>query len=430
MTQQQARLTYRALLTDPRITSIIAAVTIGRLAAGMVPFGMIAVFTSQRELGLAGASFTAFLLGAAVSGPYKGAMIDRFGARRLLVPMAFAFTAAAAGAAALAVSGHPQLLPTTLVVIVFAAVVAPPNSAVLRTVWTEIARDSDENTRLHSLDSVIEEGTFVVAPLLTSGIWLVSGAHWAVVAGGLCALVGTVWFQHNINLLGANRVIQGSRPAGKRSGTRGPGVLRLLLSRNGIAVLIPMAALGIAMGALSVGFPAWALERFYVEFAGVLMALASIGGIMAGLIYGRLPTRQPLMWQRYFCAVVLLASGVALVAISTNVPMVVLGSLLVGAALTPMYIIAFVLVGTAFPKSRHTTVNASVSSIYNLASGLAAAVFGAVLAMTWPLTGTLLALAVLAIALGATALLGRSTNTSAEEATDTPDTEHDEANVA
>ncbi|TDU02352.1 putative MFS family arabinose efflux permease [Streptomyces sp. 846.5] len=409
MVEQPAPPTYRALLADRRISSIIAAVTIGRLAAGMVPFGMIAVFTSEHRLGWAGAAFAAFLIGAALSGPYKGALIDRFGALRLLLPMASAFAAAASAAALLARSGQMVLYPVALVLTAASAAVAPPNSATLRTVWTAIARNDAENTRLHSLDSVVEEATFVVAPLLTSGIWLLVGAVWAVVTGGLCALVGTLWFSRTIHLTGADGVLHGTSRSGvnteaKDEDKRPRGVL---LSRNGLAVLAPMAALGLAMGALSVGYPAWALAHAHVQLAGVLMALDSVGGIVAGLVYGRLPGEQPQLWRRYFGAVLILVAGVVLVAVSTDLPLVMLASLLVGASLTPMYIIAFVLVGAAFPKDRHTMVNAAIGSAYNLGSGCAALAAGALLA-GWQLTGTLLLAAVLALLLGFAALLGRA----------------------
>lgn len=396
---------FLALLRDGRIVSVIAAVTIGRLAAGMVPFGMIAVYTSRHELGWAGASFAAFLIGAAVFGPYKGALVDRFGARRLLVPMAVAFAVAATGAALLAQGGHVALYVPALVLTGLAAVLAPPNSAVLRTVWTEVARSDVENTRLHSLDSVVEEATFVVAPLLTSGIWLVVGAYWAVIVGGLCALVGTVWFRGLIHRLGADRVATGNR--NRAGGGPGPGTRTVLLSRNGAAVLVPMLALGVAMGALSVGYPAWALQRSHAELAGVLVALDSVGGILAGLVYGHLPGRRPRLWLRYFGAILILGAGVIVVGFSTNVPTVVLGSLLVGASLTPMYIVAYVLVGAAFPSDRHTAVNAGIGSAYNLGSGVAALAAGAALS-AWSLTATMLVVAALTLVLGAVALTGRT----------------------
>ena len=404
MTDQSAPPSFRSLLRNPRVAAILAAVTIGRLAAGMVPFGMIAIYTSKHELGWAGASFAAFLIGAAVVGPYKGALVDRFGARRMLLPMAFGFAVVAAAAALLAQSGRPILYAVALALTATSAVLAPPNSAVLRTVWTEIARSDAENTRLHSLDSVVEEATFVVAPLLTSGIWLAVGAWWAVVVGGLCALAGTAWFRILISRLGADRTASGSRP--KPGGDR-MGLARLLLSRDGAALLLPMIALGVAMGALAVGYPAWALERSHAELAGVLIALDSVGGIVAGTIYGHLPERRPNLWVRYFAAILILAVGVMIVAVSDTIPVVVIGSLLVGASLTPMYIVAFVLVGSSFPSDRHTAVNASIGSAYNIGSGLASLAVGALLG-AWSLTATLLLVAALTVVLGATALTGRS----------------------
>ncbi|MCU7820432.1 MFS transporter [Kitasatospora sp. DSM 101779] len=412
MTEQPAPPTYRTLWGDRRVVCVITAVTLGRLAAGMVPFGMIALFTGRHQLGWAGAAFAAFLIGAALSGPAKGALIDRFGAHRLLLPMAAAFAATTSAAAVLALSDSVVLRPLALALTAASAALAPPNSAVLRTVWTEIARSDEENTRLHSLDSVVEEATFVVAPLLTSGIWLAVGAQWAVITGGLSALLGTLWFKRMIHSLGADRVLRGTpKRSGPAGGTDGRG--GVLLSRNGAALLVPMAALGIAMGALSVGYPAWTLAHGHVQLAGVLMALDSVGGIVAGLLYGRLPTRDARPWLRYFGAVLVLVAGLAVVAVSGGLAPVMLGSLLVGASLTPMYIIAYVLVGAGFPKDRHTTVNAGIGSAYNLGSGAAALAVGALLG-GWRLTPTLLLVAAVALVLGAAALLGRTLPTATD----------------
>src|SRR5262249_35257961 len=141
-----------------------------------------------------------------VCGPYKGRMVDRIGAARLLIPMVIPFAAAASGAALLAHSDIVLLFPPALVLTTAAAVLAPPNSAVLRSTWTAIADNDAQNTRLHSLDSVVEEATFVVAPLLTSGIWLIIGPQWAVVIGAGCALTGTIWFRGSVHKLGADSV--------------------------------------------------------------------------------------------------------------------------------------------------------------------------------------------------------------------------------
>ena len=136
------------------------------------------------------------------------------------------------------------------------------------------------------------------------------------------------------------------------------------------------------------------------------MSLDSVGGILAGIIYGRLPDRQSHPWRRYFISVLILVFGATLVAVSVNLPLIMFASLVIGASLTPMYIIAFVLVGSLFPKERHTLVNASIGSAYNLGSGCAALAVGAVLGR-WQLSTTLILVALVALVLGSVAFLGR-----------------------
>jgi mRNA interferase RelE/StbE len=63
----------------------------------------IAIFIARHELAWAGAASAAFLIGAALAGPYKGKLVDRYGASRLNLPMATLFTLAAAAGGVLAI---------------------------------------------------------------------------------------------------------------------------------------------------------------------------------------------------------------------------------------------------------------------------------------------------------------------------------------
>jgi MFS family permease len=242
----------------------------------------------------------------------------------------------------------------------------------------------------------------VITPLLTSGIWFAVGPVWAVLTGAICALIGTVLFRRRAKILGVNSVAMHGSGGSEAAD---PAPRSAVLSRNGLAVLAPMLALGTVMGSLSVGFPAWALDRGFPEFSGVLMALGSVGGVMGGLVYGRLSTEGQNLWVRYCVATMIMVVATALVALSVNLPLVVFASLLTGVSLTPMFIIAFLLVGIGFSKERHTEVNASVSSAYNLGSGLAALGVGAVI-VEWGVVKTLMIVAAAVAVLGFTPLLG------------------------
>jgi MFS family permease len=167
------------------MVGLLAAAMIGRLASGMVPFGAVAVFTTRGQPGYAGVAFAVFLVFAGVSGPWRGRLVDSHGAGRVLPILAALFAALVCAAALTA--AVPVL---SLAALAGSAILVPPSGATLRTVWTAIATAPDENRALHSLDSVLEEVTFVISPLLTSLFWAALSPVWALIAGAATAVAG------------------------------------------------------------------------------------------------------------------------------------------------------------------------------------------------------------------------------------------------
>lgn len=144
--------------------ALLAAAALARLAGGMVPFGAVALFSQRHDFGAAGAALAASLIATSLTAPQRGRLVDRFSPRTVLPLMALGF-AAAVCLAALAAGGHaPIALPVTLLAL--ASALAPPTTAVLRTIWSVIATDDREASAFHALDSVLEEITFTVSPLL------------------------------------------------------------------------------------------------------------------------------------------------------------------------------------------------------------------------------------------------------------------------
>ncbi|WP_346278672.1 MFS transporter [Pseudonocardia sp.] len=393
---------YRLLLQRPAIAPLLGAAMVGRLAAGMVPFGAVAMFTTGGQPTYAGLAFATVLLVSAFTGPWRGRLTDRHSARTMLPVFAIAFTGLVSIAAALSTVA-PALCLMALAV---AAALAPPASAVLRTAWTAIAESAQENRALHSLDSVLEEATFVASPLLTSAAWALAGARWALVAGGAAALIGTALVLVSARRAGGRvrAAFVDKRCESSPLRTAPPPRFRsLLLTRDGVALLAPMFGLGIAMGAVAVVLPAWAGQYTTAEMSGVVLAVISAGGVLAGLVFGAVHFPGT-PWAQYVTAAAVVTCGTALIAGTSHVAVTFLAATLIGLGMTPMFVVAFLLVGRVIPADRHTEANAALGSAYNLGSGGAAAAAGALLATTTTpviliLAATTTALTALAVAL-------------------------------
>ncbi|MFN8074147.1 MAG: MFS transporter [Kineosporiaceae bacterium] len=372
--------TYGRILRRRGLSGLLLAAVLGRLAAGVVPFGAVAMFTEADSPSLAGVAFASFLLVGAFTGPARGRLVDRRGAATMLPIMAVAF-----GGLILLGALVADVAPiAALIALGLSPAAAPPSSAVLRSTWTAIAATREENRALHSLDSVLEEAGFVVSPLLTAGIWAVAGPRWAVAVGAGAALVGTallLTFARASGGLVWETFEKRSPTAGVRAEGRSGGRRGVVFTRGGAALLAPMSGLGIAMGTAAVVLPAWAEHHSAPEVSGVILAVISLGGVAAGLLFGRVKQPRVTARSQYALALVAVASGTAVMGLSTGFPGAVAGALVLGAGMTPMFIVGYLLVGEMIEAGRHTEANAALGSAYNIGSGGAAAAAGALLSI-------------------------------------------------
>lgn len=176
---------YAKVLGTRRVKPLIAAGVVGRLAYGVVPFAIVVAFAERHGFGVAGIASAVLMTGIALLGPWRGRQIDRYGTNAVLL---FATVWVVALGLLAAFLGHLPW-PVSLVLIAVAGALAPPVSPVLRTSWSRLLPDKQQLQRIHALDSVIEETTFVVAPLLTTTMLTLTSARWALVLGaGLIAV--------------------------------------------------------------------------------------------------------------------------------------------------------------------------------------------------------------------------------------------------
>ena len=147
---------------------------------------------------------------------------------------------------------------------------------------------------------------------------------------------------------------------------RRPQVLAIAELR---AMLAPIFLNGLAIGAISVGLPALALHAGSRPASGVLLAVWSLGSVTGGLWYGARSWRAPLR-RRY---PLLLLSGVVCTApliVARTIPEGIVGALVAGLTLAPVFSCQYALVGRAVPDGVETEAFTWVSSA--LIGGLAA----------------------------------------------------------
>src|SRR3954447_2141882 len=236
------------LLRTPGVRGVLVSSLVARLPIGAL--GLLLLLRA-RELGfsyaVAGLAAGALALGVAAAPPVLGRLIDRHGARAVLVPTA------TAGAAVLAALASPLTAsaPALVVLGALAGAVHPPVSSVVRVMWRRMLDDPAERHAAMSFEAALVEVSYLLGPLVLVGIFGAWSPSAGLLATAAAVLAGTVPFALQPVIgrhAGATRAA--GEPAARLGGALASPVVRTLL--------MGQAALGLSFGALEVAVTAFA----------------------------------------------------------------------------------------------------------------------------------------------------------------------------
>jgi MFS family permease len=334
---------YAAVLRAPHVAALIVATLMARFPIGINALAIILYLRAERgSFAVAGVVAGALAAGSGTGAPVQGRLVDRFGQRRVLVPLGLVHGAALGSIVVSAEAGAPTAV---LVACGFLAGFAiPPTSSVLRSMWPTLLRDQPELIPpAYALDSVLIELIFVLGPLLTAVVATVFSPPAALVVSAASVIAGTVMF----TALPPSRAMQPEtdRPhAGVLGALASPGVRTLVLTS------LPA---GIGIGICEVTIPAFSHEMGAAAMAGVLLALWSIGSAAGGLAYGALQNRPPL--NRVHLAVTAgLPVSLLPMAAAPSVPVMALILIPAGMFIAPLLATRNELIGWVAPEGSRT----------------------------------------------------------------------------
>ena len=369
MSSRSRSASYAAVLRTRHASRVFGAALLGRLSYGVAPLSLVLALTGATgSYAVAGGVMALFALTVSVLAPVRAGLIDRYGPRRALPPMAVAYALVLAClAAGTWRPGAPGALLGGLAMA--AGVCAPPLGPVMRTVWSELLRDPALLRRGYSLDTVAEELLFVAGPLLAGLVAGFAAPSSGVVLSAGLVLAGTLAFV--------------SAPP-VRAPSRSPG-MPVTESRQrspaGFGVAQPVAAalgIGAYLGSVELLMVAFARQHGHAAAVGWCGASLSAGSAFGGLVYGASPWRISAR-ARLPVLVTVPALALPLAGLSPNVQVLaaVVGAtgLFVSPALATAYLIAD---ESAAPDAR-TRAGAWVNSAVNGGSSGGTAVAGLLL---------------------------------------------------
>lgn len=332
---------YRELFEAPGSTRFVLAGLIARTALPMTGIGIITLLSQLNGgFALAGAVSGTFVLAYALVSPQISRLVDRHGQSRVIPSAALLCLL---GLTILLVSTWLSLPYWTLFIGAGFAGTMPSVSALVRARWTEAYRDHPRLQTAFSLETVLDELTFVAGPPLSVGLSVAVFPQAGLLLAAILLAVG-------VGALISQRetepaVVVPKTATGQSSSALGRPIVQLL------ACL--MLTMGIIVGTVDVASVAFAAQATEPAAASLILSAYAVGSCLAGLLFGLWKTGIPL-------ARLLLLGGTA-TAVTTlplllaeTIPHLAAVVFVAGLFFAPTMIVAMSLVERAVPAAQLT----------------------------------------------------------------------------
>jgi MFS family permease len=353
---------YTAVLARPGAVRLLSTALLGRLPQGMSSLAvLLLVRGATHSYAAAGVAVGGGALAGAAGGPLLGRLIDRVG-RRMVVGPAAASQALVFLALALSARSHaPALL--LIACATLAGGLTAPIAPVVRTLLRDLYDDAAVRETAYSLEAIAQETVWIVGPLATTVIVTVASPTFAVAILGAIGLSGTLLFMRSPLL---------DRPLAHEYGEAHRG--SALVSRDLRWLLVPIALMGFALGAVEVGIPSLALHDGSRPASGFLLALWSLGSMAGGIQYSSTRWGSAL-GSRYAWLLALNCLVTAPLVFAGSIALAAVFSFVAGLAIAPTFSCVYSLVGhVVIPGSEHEAFGWTLSGlIAGIAAGSALA---------------------------------------------------------
>jgi MFS family permease len=288
---------YVHLMRRSGARAFFTAGILGRMPISMVGLGIVILIARESgSYGLAGSVSGVAVIAGALTGPFQGRLVDRFGQRSLTLIGSVACTVALGG---LLVAVRMDAAAWTLYLLAFVAGGTRPQvGSFARARWNHLLGRGRALQTAFALEAVGDEVVFIVGPVLVTLLATQVSPYAGLGAAGALGLTGGVWFA----------LLRASDPPGrgKSDGTERaplPLLSLVLLSLIGLG-------LGATLGSAEVVTVAFTAAEGQPAMSGVVLAVWAFGSLLAGLWYGSVHWRAAVE-RRLLIGTILLAIALA-----------------------------------------------------------------------------------------------------------------------
>ncbi|WP_149548772.1 MFS transporter [Streptomyces marokkonensis] len=363
--------------------------------AARQPFAMLTlsivllVQHTTGSYGAAGAVAAVTGVAMALFAPYSGRLADRHGQRAVLVPGVLVHAVSGLTLTALALTDAPLWALFAAAVPTGASV--PQIGPMVRARWGVRLKGSPLMATAAAFESVTDELTFVVGPLLATALCTAVDPAAGLVTEAALTLIGGLLFAAQ----------KGTQPRVARDGharveqvpaLRVPGVRVLIVTFLGIGSVFGGMQVSLAAFSESIGNPG---------LNGVLYGVFAAGNMLAGIACGAIAWKTAPQRRLILAYAALALTASALWTAHSALPLAGLG-LLVGMCIAPALITGYTLVESLVPAGARTEAFTWLTGAVALGQAAAVTVAGQLEDRLWdgagflvPMAGTVLALVTL-----------------------------------
>ncbi|MEV7862818.1 MFS transporter [Streptomyces hirsutus] len=363
--------------------------------AARQPFAMLTlsivllVQHTTGSYGAAGAVAAVTGVSMAVFAPYSGRLADRYGQRAVLVPGVLLHTLSGLALTALALNGAPLWALFAAAVPTGASV--PQVGPMVRARWGVKLKNSPLMTTAAAFESVTDELTFVVGPLLATALCTVVDPAAGLMAEAALTLVGGLLFAAQKGTQ-PEVAARGNARVEHVSALRVPGVRVLIVIFLGIGSVFGGMQVSLAAYTESIGEPG---------LNGILYGVFAAGNMISGIACGAIAWKAAPERRLVIGYVALAVTASALWTAHSALLLGGLG-LLVGMCIAPSLITGYTLVDDLVPAGARTEAFTWLTGAVALGQAAAVTVSGQLEDRFWsgagflvPMGGTVLALVTL-----------------------------------
>ncbi len=354
---------YRELFAAPGAKGFVLAGLLARIPLPMTGIGIITMLSQLRgSYALAGAVPATFVLTYALLSPQTSRLVDGHGQGRVL-PAAVGVSVI--GMLLLIAGAYLPAPDWTLFLGALLAGAMPSMSAMVRARWTAIYRGQPRLQTAYSLETVLDEVTFIAGPPLSVGLSVAVVPQAGLLAAALLLMLGVFAL---VVQPGTEPPVQAQEAAAGRSGS----VIRVAGMR---LLTLLMVAMGVIVGTVDIVSVAFAEQLGRPAAASLVLSAYALGSCLSGLLFGALKLQTPLHRLLLLGGLATAAAALPLLLVG-SIPALAAAVLLAGLSFAPTMIVAMLLVERLVPERRLTEGMTWLLAGLNIGVALGAAASG------------------------------------------------------